>query len=234
MRRILQSFGILDFPRFAVPKIDEVLDLFPDTPVYLLKDVFEALQLYDLVDLLEKPARYHTTRSLRQALTLDEIRKLRSTSNRPTTFHSCAAVLILVRNKGDPDVNKIKTFFTDLQSNSEVTIIKCTGFMSISNYEHIQRQLKEKERQIRQLERVLQEQSVTAQKGELQRRRQELEEHEREKKYLENMLKKENENELMATKVIDRWIHFQGWCELKKNIVSRFDNHLLKSSFFGF
>ena len=65
-----------------------------------------------------------------------------------------------------------------------------------------------------------------AQKGELQRRRQELEECEREKKYLEETLEKEKENELMATKVIYRWIHSQGGCE-SKNIVSRLDNHLL-------
>ena len=125
-RRIRLSFGIHDFSRFARPDFNDDLNLFNDTPVKLLKDVFEALKLYDLVDLLEQSVRSHTTMSLRQALTLDEIRKLRNTSNRPTTFHSCAAVLIFAQNKDDHGVNKVKSFFKGLNSNSDVTIIQHT------------------------------------------------------------------------------------------------------------
>ena len=41
----------------------EILGMFPGTPVKLLKEVFEALQLYDLIDLLEE-VKPRATRSL--------------------------------------------------------------------------------------------------------------------------------------------------------------------------
>ena len=68
--------------------------MFPDTPVKLLKEVFEALQLYDLIDLLEE-GKPRATRSLRPALRLQEIEKLRNPDDRPISYHSSVAVLII-------------------------------------------------------------------------------------------------------------------------------------------
>jgi len=47
-RHIYKSFGI----KGPFHESINIFKLFPDTPVKLLKDVLEALQLYDLVELL--------------------------------------------------------------------------------------------------------------------------------------------------------------------------------------
>ena len=81
----LESFGL-------APTISEVLEnideLFPDTPAKLLKEVFEALELYDLAELMEKAKR----RTLRPAFPLRELRKTFNASKRPTRFYSKVAV----------------------------------------------------------------------------------------------------------------------------------------------
>ena len=118
-RHIYQSFGIMGHFR---PSKD-IFELFPDTPVKFLKDVLEALQLYDLVDLLpEKPQK---AKSLRLALPLQEIEKLRKTADgRPTTYHSSAAVLIIAEEE-DSTTEEIRKFFTGLNAKSDVTVIQC-------------------------------------------------------------------------------------------------------------
>ena len=65
---------------------------FPDTPIKLLKEVFEALKLYDFAEFLEKATK---RRTLRPALPLKEIEKLSNVSNRPTKVYSKAKVLIV-------------------------------------------------------------------------------------------------------------------------------------------
>ena len=89
----------------------------------MLKDVFEALQLYDLLELLEiKSIKPH--RSLQLAYTLDEIKNLTGVADLPTTYHSCGAVLIITDNEIDvSSASAIKTFFTDLDNKSDVTEI---------------------------------------------------------------------------------------------------------------
>ena len=67
-------------------------NFFPDTPIKLLKEVFEALKLYDFAEFLEKAAK---RRTLRPALPLKEIEKLSNVSNRPTKVYSKAKVLIV-------------------------------------------------------------------------------------------------------------------------------------------
>jgi len=119
MRNVLQSFGITE----GLDPNYDIFDLFPHTPVKLLKDVCEALQLCDLVDLLEKP-KPDVIRSLRPAFALDEIRKWK-TADRPITNHSCAAVLIFTGSKDDSVAKSWQTFFKGLNDKSEVTIIKC-------------------------------------------------------------------------------------------------------------
>ena len=88
----------------------------------MLKDVFEALQLYDLLELLEiKSIKPHS--SLQLAYTLDEIKKLNGVADLPTTYHSCGAVLIITDDENVSSASAIKTFFTDLDNKSDVTEI---------------------------------------------------------------------------------------------------------------
>ena len=127
MRHIYQSFGI----KSKVRPLKYIFELFSETPVKLLKDVLEALQLYDLVEVLpEKPQK---ARSLRLALPLEEIEKLRKTADsRPTTIHSSAAVLIIA-DKENSSTEGIKNFFKGLNSKSDVTIIDCNNLSRIEN-----------------------------------------------------------------------------------------------------
>ena len=129
-RLILQSFGLnyTDIMvQHLIENVSDVFTFFPNTPVKLLKDVFEALQLYDLAELLEKPANLLAAGSLRAALSLDEIRKLKNTGGRPISYHSRAAILIFAADTQDSSVKGIETFFEDLNLNRKVTVIQCRG-----------------------------------------------------------------------------------------------------------
>ena len=118
---VLQSFGISKTP-LRLRNFSSIFQLFPDTPVAMLKDVFEALQLYDLLELLEiKSINPH--RSLQLAYTLDEIKNLNGMADLPTTYHSCGAVLIIADDENVSSASAIKTLFTDLDNKSDVTEI---------------------------------------------------------------------------------------------------------------
>jgi len=120
MRRIHKSFGI----RGPFNRSMDIFELFPDTPAKLFKDVLEALQLYDLVELLEKPQKQQPVRSLRPALPLQEIEKLRTTTNpRPTTYHSNVAVLIITDGKNH-NTEEMERVFKGLSSKSDVTVFE--------------------------------------------------------------------------------------------------------------
>ena len=141
-KQIHQSFGI-DRPSLSYweSAFSEILSLFPDTPVKLLKEVFEALQLYDLIDLLEE-VKSRATRSLRPALRLQEIEKLRNPGDRPISYHSSVAVLIIDFAE-TCDTEGIKKFFKGLNTKSEVTVMRCrnvieevrTSIWQLSNLE---------------------------------------------------------------------------------------------------
>ena len=120
-KRVLQSFGISKTP-LRLRNFSGIFQLFPDTPLTMLKDVFEALQLYDLLELLEIKS-IHSHRSLQLAYTLDEIKKLNGVADLPTTYHSCGAVLIITDDENVSTASAIKTFFTDLDNKSDVTEI---------------------------------------------------------------------------------------------------------------
>ena len=122
LKRVLQSFGITKKPS-RMSNFFSIFQLFPDTPVTMLKDVFEALQLYDLLELLEIKSAIKPHRSLQLAYTLDEIKKLNGVADLPTTYHSCGAVLIITDDENVSSASAIKTFFTDLDSKSDVTEI---------------------------------------------------------------------------------------------------------------
>ena len=119
-KRVLQSFGITD-KTSRLRNFSSIFQLFPDTPVTMLKDVFEALQLYDLLELLEIKSAIKPHSSLQLAYTLDEIKKLNGVADLPTTYHSCGAVLIITDDENVSSASAIKTFFTDLDNKSDVT-----------------------------------------------------------------------------------------------------------------
>ena len=123
-KQIFQTFGIHTLP-FSSRKMTfyEILRIFPDTPVKLLKEVFEALQLYDLIDLLEE-GKPRATRSLRPALRLQEIEKVRNPDDRPISYHSSVAVLIIDFAE-TCDTEGIEKFFKGLNTKSEVTVMRC-------------------------------------------------------------------------------------------------------------
>ena len=121
-KRVLQSFGITKSP-LPLRNFSSIFQLFPDTPVTMLKDVFEALQLYDLLELLELKSAIKPHSSLQLAYTLDEIKKRNGVADLPTTYHSCGAVLIITDDENVSIASAIKTFFTDLDNKSDVTQI---------------------------------------------------------------------------------------------------------------
>ena len=121
MEKFCQFFGLSLTQRFG---LTDLKDLFPDTPVSVLKKCFEALRMCDLVEIMEKVK----SRSLRPALSPEQIEKLWRADNRPTKYHSNVAVLVVGCSveghivKRD-EVKKIETFFKDLNSRNEVAII---------------------------------------------------------------------------------------------------------------
>ena len=118
--RFYRSFGL--HPRkLRIRGLSDIKELFPDTPVKMLKDVCEALQLFDLVELLDKETKPKT---LRTALPLREIEKLPSANNRPTKIYTKAEVLI-IRCSGkegeDYGSEKFGHFFKLLNTKNQVT-----------------------------------------------------------------------------------------------------------------
>ena len=133
LNRFYRSFG-LD-PDLLHDELDRrnIGKIFPDTPVKLLKEIFEALKLYDFAEFLEKATK---PRTLRPALQLKEIEKLSSVSNRPTKVYSKAKVLIVDvceahETSADNDVETAGSFFKAQNSRNEVTTLKTDSFKDL-------------------------------------------------------------------------------------------------------
>ena len=133
LNRFYRSFG-LD-PDLLHDELDRrnIGKIFPDTPVKLLKEVFEALKLYDFAEFLEKATK---PRTLRPALQLKEIEKLSSVSNRPTKVYSKAKVLIVdvceaCETSADNDIETAGSFFKAQNSRNEVTTLKTDSFKEL-------------------------------------------------------------------------------------------------------
>ena len=133
LNRFYRSFG-LD-PDLLHDELDRrnIGKIFPDTPVKLLKEVFEALKLYDFAEFLEKATK---PRTLRPALPLKEIEKLSIVSNRPTKVYSKAKVLIVnvceaCETSADNDVETAGSFFKAQNSRNEVTTLKTDSFKEL-------------------------------------------------------------------------------------------------------
>ena len=121
-----RSFGL--HPDLPYDELTNIRNIFPDTPVKMLKEVFETLQLFDFAELLEKATK---PRTLRPALPLKEIEKLSNVSNRPTKVYSKAEVLIIElcggpQTAADNDLNdteRVESFFKALNSQNEITTL---------------------------------------------------------------------------------------------------------------
>ena len=118
LQRFYQSFG-LDPVKLLPESLEK---FFPDTPIKLLRDVFDELQLCDLVELLEKVK----PRTLRPVFHLKEIRKALNAANRPTKFYSKAEVLIIKFAESvaaDYNVLSFTSFLKALNSKSNITTV---------------------------------------------------------------------------------------------------------------
>ena len=190
-RQIYRSFGIdIASFRFSASEIRrskmKIFNLFPDTPVKVLKEVFEALQLYDLVDLLEE-GKPQTRRSLRPALSLQGIEKLRDPADLPTSYHSSAAVLIIDANLENSRFEGIGNFFKGLNVKSEVTVIQCRDMLNTSRRY-----------------------GETISDMFMERRRETLTE-KRTQEILEEMKREQEKFRTAVAAVTERWITNQGW-----------------------
>ena len=221
-RLILQSFGISS-DIMLLENVADILNVFPETPVKLLKDVFEALQLYDLVELLEEPANPLSAESLQLAFSLDEIQKLRNTAGRPISCHSRAAVLIFAKDTQDSSVKGIETFFKDLNLNSKVTVIQYRNWSGVTAQMGNRRSpLERTQDEIRwineQLKTETEREAIIELKSELESKMETLEQ-------VQEGLQELHEEDMnvlrAALMVIKEWIQRQGWCKLSNTFVLR-------------
>ena len=118
--RFYRSFGLDSTRIYSRRGQWSITEFFPDTPIKMLKEVFEALKLYDLVELLERVTK---PRTLHPALSLKEIETLQDASDRPTKFYSKAEVLTIQNDENvvGNNAEKIGTFFKALNSQTQVT-----------------------------------------------------------------------------------------------------------------
>ena len=121
LEKFHRFFGLKMEGRFPLQVLKQ---MFPDTAFSVLKECFEALWLCDLVEFMEKVK----PRSLRPAVSPEQIEKLRRADDRPTKYHSDVAVLVVNHTVEEDfvereDAGKIETFFKDLNSRNEVAII---------------------------------------------------------------------------------------------------------------
>ena len=222
--RVFRFFGLkVDCrPSRHVSCMRQIAHSFPNTPVDLMRQCFEALQMYDLVDLLEKAVK---TSSLRPVLSSGEVETLR-TGNLPTKSHNNVVVLV-VNESADKDLNqKIEGFFKELNSQNDVTVIGSSRseekLKEMRDLKRNQMDLKWKQMHVKQLREMLEigknHWLLTAKKrkldDELFKTKFEIAQLEEEiamDKLLEEELLKENEEtKTIITSTMDNWIQNQG------------------------
>ena len=131
LERFYRSFG-LDPGKLRTRGLSDIKELFPDTPVKMLKDVCEALQLYDLAELLDKVTK---PRALRPALPLKEIEKLPTANNRPIKIFTQAEVLIINfsgEDGADSGAENFGSFFKVLNPQNQVTTLTAKSSRNLS------------------------------------------------------------------------------------------------------
>ena len=209
LERVFRFFGLkVDFRPFShVPCMRQIAHNFPNTPVDLMRQCFEALQMYDLVDLLEKAVK---TISLRPVLSSGEVETLR-TGDLPTKSHNNVVVLV-VNDSADKDLNqKIEGFFKELNSQNDVTVI------GSSRSEEKLKELKDfkwKQKRLKKLylENIFLQFSgdddLYGVKFEIAQLEKEMEMN---KPLVEELLKENEETKTIITSTMDNWIQNQGW-----------------------
>ena len=183
---------------------------FPNTPVDLIRQCFEALQMHDLVDFLEKAVK---PISLPLILSSGEVETLR-TGNLPTKSHNNVVVLV-VNDSADKDLNqKIEGFFKELNSQNNVTVIGSS--CSEENREKLN-YLKSKHMHLKRLSKVLENLQLATSKRRRSDREAKVEvaqlekEMKKNKPLLEEFLKENKETKKIMTSTMDNWIQNQGW-----------------------
>ena len=209
LERVFRFFGLkVDFKSSShVSFMKGITRGFPNTPVDLMRQCFEALQMYDLVDLLEKAVK---TSSLRPVLSLGEVETLR-TGNLPTKSHNNVVVLV-VNDSADKNFNqKIEGFFKELNSQNDVTVI------GSSRSEEKLKELKDfkwKQKRLKKLylENIFLQFSgdddLYGVKFEIAQLEKEMEMN---KPLVEELLKENEETKTIITSTMDNWIQNQGW-----------------------
>ena len=224
LERVFRFFGLkVDFRPFShVPCMRQIAHNFPNTPVDLMRQCFEALQMYDLVDLLEKAVK---TSSLRPVLSSGEVETLR-TGNLPTKSHNNVVVLV-VNDSADKDLNqKIEGFFKELNSQNDVTVIGSSWseekLKRLRDLKRNQMDLKRKQMDLKRISEVAKIMKGIWSKSRKLRRDDEVSEItfeiaqlEKEiavnKPLVEELLKENEETKTIITSTMDNWIQNQGW-----------------------
>ena len=221
LERVFRFFDLkVDFRPFRhFPCMRLIADSFPNTPVDLMRQCFEALQMYDLVDLLEKAVK---TSSLRPVFSSGEVETLR-TGNLPTKSHNNVVVLV-VNESADKDLNqKIEGFFKELNSQNDVTVIGSSW--SEEKLKEL-RDLKRNQMDLKRLSEVAKmrkdfwpkskaksrklrrDDEVSEIKFEIAKLEKEIEMN---KPLVEELLKENEETKTIITSTMDNWIQNQGW-----------------------
>ena len=224
LERVFRFFGLkVDFrPSSHFPSMRQIAHSFPNTPVDLMRQCFEALQMYDLVDLLEKAVK---TISLRPVLSSGEVETLR-TGNLPTKSHNNVVVLV-VNESADKDLNqKIEGFFKELNSQNDVTVIGSSWseekLKRLRDLKRNQMDLKRKQMDLKRISEVAKIMEGIWSKSRKLRRDDEVSEItfeiaqlEKEiamnKPLVEEQLKENEETKTIITSTMDNWIQNQGW-----------------------
>ena len=224
LERVFRFFGLkVDFrPSSYVSCMRQIAHSFPNTPVDLMRQCFEALQMYDLVDLLEKAVK---TISLRPVLSSGEVETLR-TGDLPTKSHNNVVVLV-VNESADKDLNqKIEGFFKELNSQNDVTVIGSSWseekLKRLRDLKRKQMDLKQKQMDLKRISEMAKIMEGIWSKSRKLRRDDEVSEItfeiaqlEKEiamnKPLVEELLKENEETKTIITSTMDNWIQNQGW-----------------------
>ena len=222
--RVFRFFGLkVDFrPSRHVSCMRQIAHSFPNTPVDLMRQCFEALQMYDLVDLLEKAVK---TISLRPVLSSGEVETLR-TGNLPTKSHNNVVVLV-VNESADKDLNqKIEGFFKELNAHNDVTVIRSSRseekLKELRDLKQNQMHMNRKQMYLKRLSEVVKigaKLRSTAENRRLDRQLLEVKfeiallekEMAMNKPLVEEQLKENEETKTIITSTMDNWIQNQGW-----------------------
>ena len=224
LERVFRFFGLkVDCrPSRHVSCMRQIAHSFPNTPVDLMRQCFEALQMYDLVDLLEKAVK---TSSLRPVLSSGEVETLR-TGNLPTKSHNNVVVLV-VNESADKDLNqKIEGFFKELNSQNDVTVIGSSWseekLKELRDLKRNQMDLKRNQMRLKRLSEVAKigksfqptsgkitwNDDFSGIKFEIAKLEKEIEMN---KPLVEEQLKENEETKTIITSTMDNWIQNQGW-----------------------